>query len=250
MAYQVDGYPSKRAAVVGLHANGMDPEAIASRLGMSTQHVRTELNKVRRKVPAATKGWTTDKLLKASRLMGAVVGEVSVALNVSADELVAFYFRGVVPPITGTADPEFLYVPRQAALPAPTTVEPPADSATAPVETEPSPEPPAPEAETDDIDEDEPAHEPPPAPPVVVVEVAPEYPPKIAAAEQLTPAAAAAAARRYQLEAAPGVWLHQSCETTTHQSAYRWRGTKKQLEAVHARWPWTRKLKVVPVIPA
>jgi len=107
------GFPNKKAAILALSAEGRPNDYIAQRTKSTADTVATVLRKARRDAgEGRNKGqrgpgpapdnrgiWTPEKLEKAHRLFGKTMLYIAEALQVPADELVAYGLKGVIPPM-------------------------------------------------------------------------------------------------------------------------------------------------------
>lgn len=107
------GFPNKKAAILALSAEGRPNDYIAQRTKSTADTVATVLQKARRDAgEGRNKGqrgpgpapdnrgiWTPEKLQKAHRLFGKTMLYIAEALEVPADELVAYGLKGVIPPM-------------------------------------------------------------------------------------------------------------------------------------------------------
>lgn len=107
------GFPNKKAAILALSAEGRPNDYIAQRTQSTAHTVAKVLRDARRDAgQGRNKGqrgpgpapdnrgiWTPEKLEKAHRLFGKTMLYIAEALQVPADELVAYGLKGVIPPM-------------------------------------------------------------------------------------------------------------------------------------------------------
>ena len=88
------GFPTKTAAIEALLGQGLEPRAVAERIGCSPQTVFTAQSKLRRRAKAIAESdlpqpgiWTAEKHAKARRLFGKSMMLIAEALQVPPKEL-------------------------------------------------------------------------------------------------------------------------------------------------------------------